>query len=300
MERKVEFKYSSLEYATILSLIKNISIGLESIKSYSYIDENVIVSINKHLQTINRYYKDLTYKFNSKDKIINLSKEDIDKIEVIFQIEYSYKPIVVEIWKHELINAQTIDQNEPYNLLVHMFRNDDPIEYIESVMKNNSIHCLSTSLISNEDDHKHFENENTNYGFVYDINMDNFLGACEGDAQLEQSDFNFSHPNKQSFYTVKNDENHPVNSYVFTYTHNYQMTLTKTPICLKKPYYINDNNTPFYNEIGLDKRFSKPSAIVYYYGNDQIDEEISDKVNYLASLYKLPVIKINSMNKKMI
>lgn len=299
MERKVESKYSSLEYLTVLSIIENIFIGLESIKKYSYIDENVLANIDKHLDIIKRYSRELLKKSNLKEKDINLSEEDIKKIEIIFEIEYSYKPITVEIWKRELSSIKDFDENESYNLLVHMFRNDDTIEYKESVLSNEKIGCISTSLISSENDHKHFENEKSNYGLVYDININNFLGACECDAQLEQTTDDSSYTNKHCFFTVRKRDKHSINSTIYTYTKNYQMTLTKTPICLKEPYYI-DSNIPFYNEIGLDKAFSKPIAVIHYYGCQEIDEKISEKVEYFANLYNIPIIKINCKKKIMV
>ena len=85
-----------------------------------------------------------------------------------------------------------------------MFRNNDTIEYKKDILKNNEVGCISTSVISN-DNHNHFQNDNTNYGLVYDINMNNFLGACEIDAQLEHTTEDSNHINKQNFCTVKKE-----------------------------------------------------------------------------------------------
>lgn len=299
MERKVEAKYSSLEYSTILSIIENICIGLESIKEYSYIDKSILIAIDKHLDIIKKYYNDLSKKSNLKEKYISLSKEEMTKIELIFEIEYNYKPITVEIWRRELSNVENFDKDGPYNLLVHMFRNDDTIEYKKDILNNDKIGCISTSIISSDDEHKHFENDNANYGLVYGINADNFLGACECDAQLEQTTDDLSYANRQCFSTVKKGDKHSINSTIYTYKKNYQMTLTKTPNCLKKPYYI-ESNVPFYTEIGLDKAFSKPLAVIHYYGCEEIDEKINQKVEYFAKLYDIDIIKIHCENKKVI
>jgi hypothetical protein len=177
-----------------------------------------------------------------------------------------------------------------------MFRNNDSIEYKESVLKNNKIGCISTSLISSNEEHKHFQNDNANYGLVFDININNFLGACEGDAQLEQTTDDMPYINEQCFCTVKRGIKHCINSTNYTYKKNYQMTLTKTPICLKRPYYI-ELCEPFYSEIGLDKAFSKPIAVIHYYGNQEIDQVINEKTQYFANLYNIPIIKVECKNK---
>ena len=298
MERKVESKYSSLEYNTILSIIENIAIGLKSIKHYSYVDKTILDAIDKHIYTIGKYQNELKRKLDLKARYIYLDKEDVDKINLIFEIEYSYKPIIVGIWQKELTSIESFDEEKPYKLLVHMFRNNDTIEYKKDILKNNEVGCISTSVISN-DNHNHFQNDNTNYGLVYDINMNNFLGACEIDAQLEHTTEDSNHINKQNFCTVKKGEKHSVNSIIYTYSHNYQMTLTKTPYCLKNQYY-NDIEMPFYNEIGLDKEYSKPKAVIHYCGCDEIDHEIKDKVEYFANLYNVPIIQVNYKNKKII
>ncbi|HHT38727.1 MAG TPA: hypothetical protein GXZ95_04885 [Mollicutes bacterium] len=298
MERKIESKYSLLEYTTILSIIENICIGLESFKNYSYLDNKTITAAEKHIEVIKKYYYELKRKVNTKHQYVHLDKEDIAKIELIFDIEYSYKPIVVGIWKKELTDIESFDEEKPYKLLVHMFRNDDTIEYKKGVLENDKIGCISTSFINN-DAHKHFQNDNTNYGLVYDININNFLGACEIDAQLEQTTDDSSYINKHSFCTVKKGSKHSINSIIYTYDKNYQMTLTKTPYCLKNPYYT-DRELPFYNEIGLDKAFSKPKAVIHYYGHPEIDQEIKEKVEYFANLYNIPIIRIKYKNKTMI
>lgn len=298
MERKVESKYSALEYNTVLSIIDNIAIGLKSIKQYSYVDKTITDAIDKHLAVIEKYQNELKRKLNLKERYIYLNKEDVEKINLIFEIEYNYKPIVVQIWQRELTNIESFDEEKPYNLLVHMFRNDDTIEYKKDILKNNKVGCISTSIINN-DSHNHFQNDNTNYGLVYDININNFLGACEIDAQLEHTTEDSNHINKQNFCTVKKGEGHSINSIIYTYGHNYQMTLTKTPYCLKNPYY-DDLELPFYNEIGLDKEYSKPKAVIYYSGCEEIDHEIKDKVEYFANLYNVPIIQINHKIKKII
>jgi hypothetical protein len=293
VERKVENRYTALEYSTILSIIENILIGLESILNYDDIDEKVITSTHNYIGVIKRYYYELSRKNYKGSKEVLLSNEEMKKIEFIFEVEYQYKPLVVKIWQRELTDVSVFDIDQEYTFLVHMFRNNDTIEYKKDILENNKIGCISTSVINSNDEHKHFLNEETNYGLIYGINENNFLGACEADAQLEQTTDDSLHINSQSFFTVKKGNKHSINSIVYTSTKNYQMTLTKTPACIMKPYYIPDGkNVPFYSEIGLDKEFSKPSAVIHYYGIKEIDEQIEDKIKYFADLYNIPIIKI--------
>ncbi|HHX70673.1 MAG TPA: hypothetical protein GX708_21805 [Gallicola sp.] len=298
MERKVESKYSSLEYNTVLSIIDNIGIGLKSIKQYSYINKTISDALDKHLDVIEKYQSELKRKLDLKERYIYLDKEDVEKINLIFEIEYSYKPIIVGMWQKQLTSVESFDEERPYNLLAHMFRNSDTVEYKKDILKNSKVGCISTSIISNQN-HNHFQNDNTNYGLVYDININNFLGACEIDAQLEHTTEDSNHITKQNFCTVKKGEDHSVNSIIYTYGHNYQMTLTKTPYCLKNPYY-DDIELPFYNEVGIDKEFSKPRAVIHYSGCEEIDHEIKDRVEYFANLYNVPIIQVNYKNKKII
>jgi hypothetical protein len=293
MERKLESKYTALEFSTILSIIENILIGLESILNYDYLDDKVIASTHKYIEIIKRYYYELSQKNYKGTKEVLLSNEEMEKINFIFEVEHQYKTLVVEIWQRELTDVSLFDNDQNYTFLVHMFRNSDTIEYQMGILGNNNIGCISTSVISSSDNHRHFQNEETNYGLIYGINESNFLGACEADAQLEHTTDDSLHINSHSFFTVKKREKHSINSIVYTSTKNYQMTLTKTPACIMKPYYIpGSKNIPFYSEIGLDKEFSKPSAVIHYYGIREIDEQIEDKIKYFANLYNIPIIRI--------
>lgn len=293
MERKVENRYTALEYSTILSIIENILIGLESILNCSYLDEKIIASTHNYIEIIKRYYYELSRKSYKGSNEVLLSNEEMEKINFIFEVEYQYKPLVVNIWQRELTDVSAFDGDQDYTFLVHMFRNNDTIEYKRNILENDKIGCISTSVISSNDEHKHFISEETNYGLIYGINENNFLGACEADAQLEHTTDDSLHINPQSFFTVKRGNKHSVNSIIYTSTHNYQMTLTKTPACIMKPYYIpGGKNTPFYSEIGLDKEFSKPSAVIHYYGIKEVDEQIEDKVKYFANFYGIPIIRI--------
>ncbi len=290
MERKVDDKYTSLEYNTILSIIYNIFMGLKTIKQYPYVDKKILENLNKHLIIIEKYYNELMKLKNFKKQFIELSSIEIKKIETVFEIEYEYKEVVVNIWQRELTDINNLDS--AYKVLAHMCRDEDDIDYIINTFKRHDIRCVSASILTNKE-LKTFCDGKCSFGFLYDISMNNFLGACEADAQLEQTIDTSQHTTKHSFCTVKRDDKHCVNSTVYTYSNNYQMTLTKTPYNLLNPFKL-EGVEPYYNEVGIDKLYSIPKAIIYF---SEMNPSIEDKVQRLSQLLELPVIRMKQYDE---
>lgn len=288
MQRKVNNKISSLEYSSLLSIIENIIIGLESIKKYNYISQDILKSIEVDTKYIKDCYFELISKLRLKSKSNLLEEEDIRKINSIFNIEYKYKLLVTKIWEKELSNIDSIDQNSKFLTLIHIVKDKENINYVENVIYGNDIKCISTSLISN-DKQFFYDHDKTSYGFIYEINENNFLGACESDAQIIQINDNLEH----SVFTLISNNSYTINSIVYTYDKNYQMTLTKTPEALLNP--VIQNNDLFYNEVCLDKNYSRPIGIIFY--QKEGNEEIKEKVDYFSNKYNLPVIVMNLSQK---
>ena len=267
MQRKINSQISSLEYSSLLSVIENIMIGLESIKKYNYISQDILKLIEEDIKYIKNCYFELISKLRLKKKSIFLEEDDIRKINSIFNIEYKYKPLIIKIWKRELSDINNINQNSKFLTLIHMVKDKEDINYVENVIYGTDIKCISTSLISN-DKQFFYDHDKTSYGFIYEINENNFLGACESDAQIIQINNNLEH----NLFTLKNSNSYTINSIVYTYNKNYQMTLTKTPESLINP--IIQSNDIFYNEVCLDKDYSRPIGILFY--RNEENEEIKE------------------------
>lgn len=296
MERKVGYTFTKLEYGTLLSIIKNIKIGLIDLYEQYDLHDNIKKSVFDCIDFIKMAEYQLCRLSKTKTYIINLDEKVKALIEKIFTIEYSLRPLIIDIWQNAITSISEFGKSDQYMLLVHMLRDNDSLEYIDYITSNQDIGCISTSLISNNN-HKHFSSETSLYGFVYEINDKNFLGAIEADGQVEQTTNDSNHVNLQNFQTLKSGEKHSVNSIIYTGNMNYQVVLTKTPYTLLNPKTINEKTRPFYNEVVLDKQFSKPVAVIYY-DSLYISDEVIEKARILASRYKIPLVKIDLEKKR--
>ena len=268
MERLVENHYSMLDYNTIMSIIYNIILGIDSLENYSYLPKEVIKRSKEDIELLEAKLAKLKRRVDFKKKEITLNKIEVDTLNSIFALEYEYKKIVYQIWKREI---------EMGNIsVIHMCRDSDDIKYLSDVALNQDYRSISNCLLTG--DMKLYGVDNCSFGIIYDFNYDAFLGACEIDAQLEGVAYNNIYQNKRSAFTVRNSDT-PINSTIQTYTNNYQMTLTKTPFNVINP--SGNEIEPFYAEIGLDKKYTRAIKIVYF---KEKNPTIESKVNELANI----------------
>lgn len=279
MERVVSSNYTMLEYNTIISIIHNVIIGLDSYKNYDYLEADILRKAEEHINILTRYYNILKRNVNFRNKEIILNNEELRMIKTVFMIEYSYKETTYNIWKKEITDGN-LD-------VVHMCRDYDDISYLKDIIINKKYRAISNSLVTDET--KTYANGESSFGIVYEFNYDAFLGACEADAQLEHTNYDRLYTNKNNIFTVKGDKLLPINSEILTYTDNYQMTLTKTPYNLLNPSGINVDT--YYNEIGLDKLYTMPLKIIYY---EDLNPDIEYMVSELAAFLNIAVEKKNS------
>lgn len=292
ISRKIEKRYSISDYRNVISIVNNIIIGLKSIKFYQYIQEETLSEIEKQIEILEEYEKSLislTIGVAENEKV-EIDLPHLKQLTFIFKIEEYYKPLVSSIWSKELTNINNFNEQN-YKILVHMCRNNDSLEYILNVINNPNIHCVSTSLIS---DNKHdvFSSHNADFGFIYKVDENNFLGACENDAQMYTTKSNSKKNQRNRYYTLKRFEKYSINACKDTYLRNYQMVKTKTPFCLQNPYNI-ENIGCFYNEVGIVNDKSKINGILQFYYGNKFLVYTNDQSTFLSNEFNLPIVYIN-------
>lgn len=292
-QRKLPSRFDLKDLIMIISIIDSIGAGLKSFREYnSFLCTDTFIEVKKCIEFI----------FLVKDKLVciyhemlksNTSicfpSELLSQINTIFKIEQQYRLLVVRIWQKELTKIENYNEKEQCKLLIHSIRNDDNIDEKIKMLDRTDIGFISTSLFYGDETNRAFSRD-SDYGLIYDINILNFLGACESDAGLHQGTSSSKWITNQSYNTLKNEVpgcciNSDKTGIAIDY---YQMTLTKTPYILQNPN--NKNMGTDYNEVGILKKYSKPKAVIqFYYGKPFINLTI-DKSLCLSRKYTIPVI----------
>ena len=91
MERLVENHYSMLDYNTIMSIIYNIILGIDSLENYSYLPKEVIKRSKEDIELLEAKLAKLKRRVDFKKKEITLNKIEVDTLNSIFALEYEYK-----------------------------------------------------------------------------------------------------------------------------------------------------------------------------------------------------------------
>ena len=87
MERLVENHYSMLDYNTIMSIIYNIILGIDSLENYSYLPKEVIKRSKEDIELLEAKLAKLKRRVDFKKKEITLNKIEVDTLNSIFALE---------------------------------------------------------------------------------------------------------------------------------------------------------------------------------------------------------------------
>ena len=85
MERLVENHYSMLDYNTIMSIIYNIILGIDSLENYSYLPKEVIKRSKEDIELLEAKLAKLKRRVDFKNKEITLLNEYEYKEEKMFE-----------------------------------------------------------------------------------------------------------------------------------------------------------------------------------------------------------------------
>lgn len=300
LQRKMPFRLNYNDLIIVISIINSIGIGLKGFKEYSFLFSNEVSNkIENHIDYIFSIKNTLICEYEKGPRLassICLTPELLKQINIVFEIEMLYKSLSVKIWQYELTKIENYNEQEHCKLLVHSIRNDDSIDDKLNILDRTDIGFISTSLLYNDERNRAFSTD-SDYGLIYDINILNFLGACESDAVLHQGTSSCQWITNHSYNTLRNEiSGRCINSSRNAISINYyQMVLTKTPYTLLNS--VNKNMDSVYNEVGILKKYSMPKAVIqFYYGKPFVNRTM-DKSLILAEKYKTPIIYRKKSNE---
>lgn len=221
--------------------------------------------------------------FNKAKDVDN--KTIVELVNQIASIEEKDKVITAKIWERNLSKVESFDSNN-FKLCVKPFFDEN---IVDNIVKSQNGNFLQTHLISNGNiflkNNKTFgdgADYRLPYGFVYDVNVDNFIAATDESSLLVIK--NKNEITDKDYVSVKNigDEYLFLNGYA---------TKIKTPGQIIRKYSHNRFSQND-NLVVLDGE-SKPSALFYYsLGIDKLDRRALTVI-VLAKKLGLPVIAID-------
>ncbi len=223
----------------------------------------------------------------NKSKEVN-EQNVVTLVNKIMGVEKKNASVTANIWHKQLSNVNKFNA-ESFKLCVRPFFNLADLDVIESAYNSQNAfvtaHLISNSNIVLKNPMQEFSDsvQSLPFGFVYDVNANNFIAACDqtslvnikSSTEITDKDF-VPTANKQDKFIF-------VNGYA---------TRLKTPAQIIKKY-SNDRFTSNDNVVILDGDNATPVALFYYGYGLANTNVVANKLAQLAQKLNLPLIEIN-------